>query len=443
MSRWDDPTRGFENDRGWETPRHDETGEAPGARSDDVVHREDGPATTSPHDAWEPPAASASPSPVVPGSMAPQTPAPAPRPAPIPTTGPDAARTSTSYPASPGVGPQDGPRHTGFTRIGPGGVPELWPGPIPLRPMAFGEMLETAFSVLRFNPRTIFGLSYLVIGAATLLSAAVSLPLFLWASTYADDVVGQLGPDSYTNSFNLFGGVGTALLAGILMAVIADTALGRRLTFRQAWDRTKGRIGALILFLVLEWLLFVALFLPLIGICTALVVADQWVALVVVAVFGGLATMGVYVWLSVAFCLAPPAIVLERVTAVQAFRRSFELVRGSWWRVFGIRFVTGLLVGLVGGIIMIPMAIAVTASFVNGTALGGSGTLTAATVIGLLAMAAASVLVSGLTQPYSSTMDALIYLDRRFRTEALAVDLLAEAERDVTGAPTTGLGPVR
>jgi MFS family permease len=43
---------------------------------------------------------------------------------------------------------------------------------------------------------------------------------------------------------------------------------------------------------------------------------------------------GFYLWMR--FLFVPQAIVLERATLAQAFSRSAQLVRGSWWRVFGI-----------------------------------------------------------------------------------------------------------
>jgi glycerophosphoryl diester phosphodiesterase family protein len=49
--------------------------------------------------------------------------------------------------------------------------------------------------------------------------------------------------------------------------------------------------------------------------------------------------------------LAIPALVLERQRPMEALRRSWDLVRGSTWRTFGILVLAGFVVGLIGGLV--------------------------------------------------------------------------------------------
>ncbi|CAM5588285.1 hypothetical protein SMICM304S_10205 [Streptomyces microflavus] len=55
--------------------------------------------------------------------------------------------------------------------------------------------------------------------------------------------------------------------------------------------------------------------------------------------------------------LAAPALMLERQGIIASLRRSAKLVRGAWWRTFGILALTQLLVLLVSFVVSIPFGI--------------------------------------------------------------------------------------
>ncbi len=412
MSRWDDPTRGFDDDR-----EQDRTG---GEGADGGPAPSRGPASATP--SWDAPAPPSGPR---------VTPVPTGSGAPLPTTGPDAAGTAAS-PGSRGADPQ-GTRtpRGGFRRVSPGGVPELWPGPIPLRPMQLGEMLETALAVLRFNPRTMFGLSFLTLGVITVLSLLVAAPGVYVLMAGESGAVVENGTDALLNGQSSLTGLASSLLAGVLIAVVADTALGRRLTFAEAWARIKSRILPLVGFVILQSLLILVVVLPVVVLAVVLAVAEQWTAFGVVLAIGIPLTIAVGVWLWVSLSLAPATIVLERSGPVAAFGRSIRLVRGGWWRTFGVLLTANILTGLVASVIMLPVMGILLATILGGAVATGADSLAPGLmVLAMVVTALASLLVQGLVQPFSSAMIALVYLDRRFRTEALAVDLLAEAERD-------------
>jgi len=62
----------------------------------------------------------------------------------------------------------------------------------------------------------------------------------------------------------------------------------------------------------------------------------------------GLGLMVLLVFLGARLAVAIPALVLERLDPMSAMRRSWNLVRGSTWRVIGIVYLAVLLIGLVG-----------------------------------------------------------------------------------------------
>lgn len=101
------------------------------------------------------------------------------------------------------------------------------------------------------------------------------------------------------------------------------------------------------------------------------------------------------------------AIMVEGRRNLDALSRSYELVKGSWWRVFGIGV---LFIAIAAGIYivaLIPIAIATLAA-------GQS-------VVGVIIIGAATVLVT----PFLMIGGTVVYLDLRVRKESYTLDRLA------------------
>jgi hypothetical protein len=154
------------------------------------------------------------------------------------------------------------------------------------------------------------------------------------------------------------------------------------------------------------------------------------VAVALVAIGGpGLALVGVplaiggflaAVYLSVRLSLAPCALVLEKIGVRESMRRSGALVKGDWWRVFGITLLTMVIAGFVTLLIQIPFEL-----------LGGGLTGDPLAARALILSAIGGIVASTLIQPFSAGVRALLYVDRRMRAEGLDVALAAAA----TGRP--------
>jgi membrane-anchored glycerophosphoryl diester phosphodiesterase (GDPDase) len=68
---------------------------------------------------------------------------------------------------------------------------------------------------------------------------------------------------------------------------------------------------------------------------------------------GGVAIAILLIVLGIRLTLAVPALVLERQRPLDALRRSWNLVRGSTWRTFGILFLATLVVGVISGLVSV------------------------------------------------------------------------------------------
>src|SRR6202035_1270185 len=105
-------------------------------------------------------------------------------------------------------------------------------------------------------------------------------------------------------------------------------------------------------------------------------------------------------------------------------RRSGQLVKRSFWRVFGILLLAGLIVAIAGSILQIPFSLAAGASgFVSFTAHGLSARSVTATLIG----AVGSIVAGTVTRPIAAGVIVLLYMDMRMRKEGLDLALQTAA----------------
>ena len=138
--------------------------------------------------------------------------------------------------------------------------------------------------------------------------------------------------------------------------------------------------------------------------------------------------------------------VLEREGPVRALARSWRLVRGSFWRVFGITLLAGLIVVVTAGVLQIPFGL------LAAMAGGGNSLLpsTGGNVAGILISAVGGVVAGAVARPISAGVAVLLYVDLRMRREGL--DLVLQTAAGSTTAPTgdefaslwrPGAGPTR
>ncbi|WP_406199049.1 hypothetical protein OH807_15945 [Kitasatospora sp. NBC_01560] len=324
-----------------------------------------------------------------------------------------------------------GPQYGGPQPGGPHGQPGPYgwgvpvspkPGIIPLRPLGLGEMLDGAVSTIRKHWRATLGLS---LGVAVVQQGAVLTAQFA--------VNGDTG--EFTPVVSALISLPVALLLGVVAAalltmVVSRAILGQAASVRDAWRDARPRLLQLVGLTLLTGLIGAGIvllgFAPLIG--YLLSGADEPVIAALLVVVG-LLSIPVAFWIWIQLSLAAPALMLEKQGILTALSRSRRLVRGSWWRIFGINILSQVLAGIVAGIISVPFTVV-------GLVLGfneisdqiGSGE-TAATLpaITLIFNAIAGVLSSTVTIPFTATIGVLLYVDQRIRREALDIELARAA----------------
>lgn len=334
-------------------------------------------------------------------------------------------------PPTPAPGPAHGAPPSGGFR--PYGQVAARPGVVPLRPLALGELLDGAVGILRRYPRPTLGMS----AAVAVVSALVNVALLLTAfRPFVDvDAADSLADGDAAALEAALGGaavgglltavltlVATAVLTGVLTAVVGKAVLGQPFDLRAAWDAVRPLLAKLVL---------VALVLAVIAGATAsgfvlvgtLLIAVGGPALLLVGVPLILFGLAAAVYLYIRYSLAPCVLVLEKAGIRTSLRRSAVLVKGDWWRVFGISALTFVVALFVSLVIQVPFEFLGYGSFSE--LAGGGDALSART---LVLSSLGGIVAATLVEPFTAGVRALLYVDRRMRAEGLDVALAAAAD---------------
>jgi hypothetical protein len=266
------------------------------------------------------------------------------------------------------------------------------PGVIPLRPLAVGEVLDGSFASIRMNPKALLGLSFLVVLIGQLLILGLNLGVRN-AGTGA-----RAGAAVASTAIAL---LQSSIVTGAIIIVIGEAVLGTRLSPREALNRLEGRIWRLVGLSLLVGLLT--------GLATLLLIIP-----------------GIYLFVLLAF--ATPVFVLEKTTVGGALRRSAQLVRGSWWRTFGIGLLGYLVAGVIGGLIQLPFALFAARSAGLFTTAPSADVSPWSEVL----LAVGRIIGGTITTPILAGTIALMYIDRRMRREGLDLTL-AQTARERQG----------
>ena len=205
---------------------------------------------------------------------------------------------------------------------------------------------------------------------------------------------------------SLISAVFAAVLTGMLIVVVTEDVVGRRVGFELVWNKVRSRIWRLVgLSIVVGVLEFAGLLL-----CLA---------------------PGIWLW--GIWAVAVPALMVENRSLGGSLGRSRRLVEGMFWRVWGIRALGYLIAGLIST--GVGLAFGVIGLAANADQAGGVGfsngvydpsSLSAGTII-LLGIG--SAVAALLAAPIKAGIDSLLYVDQRMRKENLAIDLQAAAAR--------------
>ncbi|MER5362252.1 hypothetical protein [Streptomyces sp. NPDC002785] len=331
-------------------------------------------------------------------------------------------------------------------------MPPPKPGVIPLAPLKLGDILGGAFSTMGRYWKQLFGAGVAVYGGALVAVGAAALIAYSAVSGHLHRII-SLSAEEAPSSKDLapvliaLGAVwlvamlaftiGTAVMYAAVPAVLQEAVLGRPTTFsviwRRAWARVPTLIGTVILMALIAMipvvLAMIGFFALVIGVIT-LAHESSAAAWITPGFLGALATAPLAAWLWVKFSLAPSAVIFERQRPMAALRRSSQLVRGDWWRIFGISLLASVMAAVANYIIQIPFSfLGMFSGFIGGSTLDDdpNPTAIAFAMSGYVVILLLGQLIGQLVSAtFPQLVTGLLYVDRRMRTENLG-PVLAEA----------------
>ena len=314
------------------------------------------------------------------------------------------------------------------------------PGIIPLRPLSIGDIYQGAFAAIKTNARTMFGFTAALLGVVLVISIATNyaiinlvLPNYLSPSSPYAAVFTSL-----SGSFSQLGGsllqvLATVLLSGLIVVAVSRSVLGRVASSKEVWERTKSKflplIGLNIITSIISGLMMIigiVVFFVLLASAASTAKTDReflqdlgvsLVGLLILMVISALVSS----YLSIKFSVASPAMVLENLGVFAAIGRSWSLTRGNFWRLFGINILTAIITFMVAGI-FVGIADALGAIFIVVGSSSPEDVIASLNTTYILIMVM-STIAQLLILPFTSSVNALLYIDLRMRKEGLDVEL--------------------
>jgi hypothetical protein len=133
---------------------------------------------------------------------------------------------------------------------------------------------------------------------------------------------------------------------------------------------------------------------------------------IVLLVLPGLAVFCAGVYLAVRWSLPVAAMMAEDIGPIRGMTRSWNLVKGQWWRTFGIIVIVAIMQAIIG--------------YALGFLFGVIAALATTGDVRLAVVAVGSTLLGALINPITTIAIVLLYFDLRVRKEGLDLDQLAQ-----------------
>jgi hypothetical protein len=267
-------------------------------------------------------------------------------------------------------------------------IPEEPGSPSLLRPRRVGEILGDAFRLYARHWQNLIVLVAVIVVPLSILQVLLS-DLWIREGLTTEEV--RNGVEVSTGTF--VGGAFGALvffaisvlmwtiLTGAITRAAAGTFLGRDLDISESYRYGFERFWSIVL----------------VGVLSALAIAAGFLLLIVPG----------FIVLTFLSC-GIPALVIEGTRGREALRRSWNLVRGYGWHVFGTIIVAALINGVFSSLLTAPFG----------------DNYAARSIVGAIA--------SVITMPFMALVGVFIYLDMRVRKERYSA---ADLERDLTSHP--------
>jgi hypothetical protein len=325
--------------------------------------------------------------------------------------------------------------------------------------MGLGALLGAAFRVLRRNPGPVVGFSLVIHVVLAGIAIAVNVLFTIGALAKYLDVVSTIGTTGDVSQASIAGAIGSlaiatasglistifnyaglTILQGVITMEVSRGTVGEKLRLSALWARARRRIGALLGWAGIVIVVTIVAFGIVFGGFVALIAFGGVTGAIVggILIFVvGLGGVALVIWLSTKLSLVPSALIIERLTIRASVRRSWDLVKGYFWRTFGIELLVAVIVAIAAWIVEFPISLIIQVATLtaNPTGLSTSvATTSTAFSVSFIVGTAVSALVETVTAIITTAVTALIYIDLRMRKEGLDLALMKFVDARAAGA---------
>ncbi|MEA2220008.1 MAG: hypothetical protein QOJ35_2634 [Solirubrobacteraceae bacterium] len=279
-----------------------------------------------------------------------------------------------------------------------------------LRPLSLGEILDVSIKICLRHWRTLLKAVLVVVVPVQIVGTIVNADYTLSSFDFSFDTSSQKTPQQTLDELNQYlGGLAISTLLQVLAALLASAACLRAIAQAYLGEQPDWRASLAFAWRRLPSLLWLTLLYGLgVTLMTLLLVAPG-------------------VWIYVLWAFALPALLVEGVRGTAALRRSAGLVKGRWWRTFGVLAVGFILAGVVSTVVQGAFLVGIVVQPNND-------------VLVLVLSALSGIVGLAIGTPFQAALLAVVYFDLRVRKEGFDLELLA---RHIGGSvPAAGDGAI-
>jgi hypothetical protein len=300
--------------------------------------------------------------------------------------------------------------------------------PIPIRAMRAGQIVSATFKLYFMYFWVLIAVIAAVFVPLGVVSGALTIATLepLTVDTGFGAVQSVQNPPWVTIVNAVLFLLAVPFITASVLAAIAETSVGRRVTVGSAY-RVGFRKALPVLWVsFLLALAILVLFLPaaIVAVISILLETEPS-ALFALSVVFFIAAIPFAIFLSVRFFFGTSAVVIEGRRGVGALRRSWQLVRGLSWKVFGNYLLIGLIqAGITFVFLLIGLAVASALFLRDIFSFTGVPSVEAFRDYVILSSVLNAV-ISVILTPFSTLAIVLLYFDSRVRKEGFSEQVLA------------------
>ena len=275
-----------------------------------------------------------------------------------------------------------------------------------LRPLSLGEILDVSIKIFLAHWRTLLKAVLVVVVPVQVVGTIVNADYTIDSANF-DTTTVVTSEESLDELNQYLGGLAIATILQVLAVLLATAACFRAIAQAYLGEEADWRSSLRFALRLTPSLLLITLLYGL-GI-----------------VFATLLFILPGVWLYVAWAFAMPALLVEGMRGRKALGRSYGLVKGRWWRTFGVILVGFILAGIVSTVVQ--------GAFLIGIVVGADND-----ALVLVFSALAGIVGLAISTPFQAALLTVLYFDLRVRKEGFDLELLAQ---EIGGSVPEGGGP--